>query len=49
MKEKNIDVELLRKEIVEAVYKGELSGEEMQKMFRFIHNLEKKNVTKWID
>lgn len=48
MKEKNIDVELLRKEIVEAVYKGEMTGKEMQKIFKIIYRLEKKNAAKRI-
>ena len=48
MKEKSIDIESLRKEIVEAVYREELSGEEMRKMLKFIHRLEKKYASKGI-
>lgn len=46
--ERSIDVESLKKEIVEAVFRGELTGEEMQKIFRFIYRLEKKDATKGV-
>ena len=45
---REVNVDDLKKEAVEEVYKGELTGEEMQKLFRLISKVVKKNASKGV-